>query len=74
MKDGKAEAIYDLDEFVSRFAGIDDDYLAKGDEFFDFCNTNPTYDEALAKYSERLFEAELNGEVEIHNGRVFLSS
>ncbi len=74
LKDGKAEAIYDLDEFVSRFAGIDDDYLAKGDEFFDFCNTNPTYDEALAKYSERLFEAELNGEIEIHKGRVILSS
>lgn len=72
LKDGKAEAIYDMDEFVSRFAGADKNSVSKSDDFFEFCGKNPAYDEALQKYSERIFEAELNGEIEILNGRVFI--
>jgi len=33
------------------------------DEFREFCKTNPNYDVALAKYPKRIFEAELNGEI-----------
>lgn len=70
LKEGKAEAIYDIDEFVSRFSTCNS--VVKKDDFTEFCIANPTYDEALAKYSQRVFEAELNGEIDIVNGRVVL--
>lgn len=44
----------------------------KTDNFIAFCTTNPTYDEALVKYPQRIFEAELSGEIEIRNGRIFV--
>lgn len=70
LKNGKAKAIYDIEEFVSQFAVGDTN--AKIDEFLSYCNTNPTYDEALSQYPERIFEAELGGDIEIRNGKVFL--
>ncbi|MFT7003769.1 MAG: DNA processing protein [Sulfurimonas sp.] len=69
LKSGKAKAIYDIDEFVSTFAGVDT-IEAVSDLFLDYCKTNPTYDEALKKYPSRVFEAELSGEITIQNGRV----
>jgi DNA processing protein len=69
VKENKAKVIYDIDEFVSRFfTSIVSDALS--DDFHEYCSANPTYDEALAKYPSRLFEAELSGEIEILNGRV----
>lgn len=70
LRDKKAKAIYDIDEFVSRFSTnkINTQYVK--DEFIEFCATNPTYDEALAKYPQRVFEAELNGDIKIKNGVV----
>lgn len=69
LKSGKAKAIYDIKEFVSKFADnkIKD---IKEDSFLDYCKTNPTYDEVLKKYPNRIFEAELSGEIIIENGRV----
>ncbi len=71
LQEGKAKAIYDIDEFVSRFATIELPH-AKMDEFTEFCKTNPNYDVALAKYPERIFEAELSGEIKVENAKVFL--
>ena len=70
LRDKKAEAIYDIDEFVSRFSTNKVDTLEAEDEFMEFCKRNPTYDAALAKYPQKLFEAELNGDIEIKNGIV----
>ena len=70
LKEGKAKAIYDIDAFVSRFGAVNIKE-AKEDPFFVFCEKNPTYEEALLKYPDRVFEAELNGEIEIRNGKVF---
>ena len=69
LKSGRAKAIYDIDEFVAKFAG-DEVEDVKSDTFVEFCKTNPTYDEALKKYPSRVFEAELSGEIFIENGRV----
>lgn len=71
LKEGKAKAIYDIDEFVAKFS---DSVCVKStsDEFIEFCKTNPTYDEAVEKYPQRVFEAELSGEIEIRNARVFV--
>ncbi len=76
LQEGKAKAIYDIDEFVARFSVAEFPHAkllhTKSDEFIDFCNTNPNYDLALAKYPERIFEAELSGEIKIENAKVFL--
>ncbi|MEF3192268.1 MAG: DNA-processing protein DprA [Campylobacterales bacterium] len=42
------------------------------DPFLAYCATSPIYDEALARYGSRLFEAELLGIIEIKDGRVRL--
>ena len=72
LKNQMAKAIYSIDEFVS--------YITKGDikkdiikdEFWQFCSTFPRYEEALRLYGDRVFEAELNGEIEVQNGVVYL--
>ncbi|WP_324171250.1 DNA-processing protein DprA [Sulfurimonas sp.] len=69
LKSLKAKAIYDIDEFVSRFASRDI-LENKVDDFIEFCKTNPTYELALKEYPQRVFEAELSGEIIIQNGRV----
>jgi DNA processing protein len=71
LQDGKAKAIYDIDEFCSQFGvtEIEDIML---DDFMKFCKTNPTYDEVLKRFPDRIFEAELSGEVKIENGIVVI--
>jgi len=70
LKNYKAKAIYDIEEFVSNFS--DNDLHVTSDEFLSYCDTNPTYEDALSKYKDRIFEAELSGEITIRNGKVFL--
>lgn len=71
LKEGKAKAIYDVESFVSRFGSLDKSKV-KLDEFIIFCQTSPTYEDALSKFPSRVFEAELNAEIEVRNGKVFL--
>ncbi len=71
LKEGNAKAIYDIDAFVSRFGTVDVTEIKK-DPFLNFCKNNPTYEEALSKYPDKVFEAELNGNIEVRNGKVFL--
>ncbi len=69
LKERKAEAIYDIDAFVSQFADRKkDENNQKEDEFLEFCRKNSAYEKVLSRYPSRLFEAELLGEIEIHNG------
>lgn len=70
---GKAKAIYDLNLFVSQFGGLTCKEI-KADDFLLYCQKNPTYEEALQKYPAKIFEAELEGIIEIKNARVYLSS
>ena len=72
LASGKAKAIYDIESFVSKFAVTMPSTEKKSDPFLVYCENNPSYDEVLEKFSERVFEAELNGEVEIINGKVIL--
>ena len=71
LSEGKAKAIYDIDVFVKQFGDIIITNK-KSDDFLDFCKTNPSYDETLAKFPSRVFEAELSGEIDIRNGQVFV--
>ena len=72
LDSGKAKAIYDIESFVTKFAGTLESVEKKSDVFLEYCESSPSYDEVLEKFSARVFEAELNGEVEIINGRVIL--
>ncbi|MEA3228166.1 MAG: DNA-processing protein DprA [Campylobacterota bacterium] len=70
LEDKKAEAIYDIDKFISQFSNI---VSKNSDDFLEYCKHNPTYEEVLKKFPDRVFEAELSGEIEIKNAIVFLT-
>jgi len=72
LNTGRAKAIYDIDEFVSRFSNIESNSDIVLDEFLEYCKTNPTYEEALKKYPHRIFEAELNGEIDVVNAKIII--
>ena len=72
LKEKTAEAIYSLEDFADRFGTVPAADLPR-DEFFYFCQNFPTVDEVLSRFGERLYEAELMGEVVIENGKVRLA-
>ena len=81
VEENKAEFIYDIEKFVLDFVGKDT-LCPKGkthlentsDDFITFCKSSPSYDEALAKFPDRVFEAELSGEIVVQNGKVILNN
>lgn len=70
LSEAKAEAIYDIDAFVAKFCASKSLQEIKKDPFIEFCKTNPTYDEAMAKFGAKVFEYELSGEIRIKNGKL----
>jgi DNA processing protein len=68
----KATPIYDIERFASLFGEVPSSASLKKDDFFYFCQTSPTLDEALAQFKEKVYEAELEGSITIHNGIVRL--
>lgn len=70
LEENKADAIYDVEKFVSKFVDTNVENSIT-DIFLEYCKTNPTYDSAVAKYSEKVFEYELSGKILINNGRIF---
>jgi len=71
LKESKAEVIYDIDTFVSQFGTLEPT-AEVFDEFLEYCKKNPSYEEALKKFPTRVFEAELSGEIEIRNAKVYM--
>jgi len=71
LDDTKAKAIYDIEKFCDMFSGVESKNI-KLDKFQDFCKTNPTYEETLKKFPDKIFEAELSGEIMVKNGLVYL--
>ncbi len=67
LKEGKAEAIYDIDSFADKFAKIE----VVEDEIILFCKNSPTYEEAYALFGDKILEYELEGKLEILNAKVF---
>ncbi len=72
LASGRAEAIYDIDAFVSRFSKKKSEVFKNNDPFLEYCKSNPSYDEALNKYAHKVFEAELNGDIDIVNAKIVL--
>jgi len=71
LQNNQAKVIYDIEKFVARFAQSDVKEL-KRSPFIEFCASNPSYEEALSQFGEDVFNAELNGEIEIKNARIYL--
>lgn len=73
VRKGLIEPIYDIDKFVN---DISPKELIQSpiiqDEFLNFCSSSPLYDEAVLKYSDKVFEYELLGKIEIKNGKIFV--
>ncbi len=64
LKNSLATAIYDVDEFVSQFGSI---CKHNYDGFLEFCKTNPTYEDGIKKFGDKVFENELNGKISVIN-------
>jgi len=71
VKKGLIEPIYDIDEFVENIAPKQIKTQIK-DEFLEYCQNSPLYDEAVSKYNDKVFEYELMGKIEIRNGKIFV--
>jgi DNA processing protein len=73
LEEGLAKPIYNIEKFASRYGSVPSDRSVIKDEFFYFCQGVPTLDEAIAKFEDRVYEAELEGMIIIENGLVRLS-
>jgi len=72
LEEGLAKPIYNLEIFANKYGIIPSNDTLKRDAFFYFCQTTPTLDDAICKYQERVYEAELEGLIQIENGLVRL--
>jgi DNA processing protein len=72
LESGVAKPIYDIESFANSYGVIPKNESIERDEFFYFCQTSPTLDEAILKFSTRVYEAELEGLISIENGLVRL--
>lgn len=72
VKDGVAKVIYDIDEFVGEFADVDSKGEALKDDVLIFCNKNPTYEEAVREFGDKIFEYELLGKITVENGKIYI--
>ncbi|MBN2767643.1 MAG: DNA-protecting protein DprA [Campylobacterales bacterium] len=68
----EAQAIYDIEEFASKWGNAVQNSEMKKDDFFYFCQKNPTLDEAVERFGERVYTEELEGTLVIKNGRVMM--
>ena len=71
IQKGLIEVIYDINDFIEKISGKKIDKVSK-DEILEFCSANPNYDEAFSKFPNKLFEYELEGKIEIKNGKVYV--
>jgi DNA processing protein len=71
LAEGKAEAIYDIDRFIEQ---VSKSSIRREitDPFLVFCFDSPTYEEAVSRFPDRVFEAEFKGSIEVRNGRVYV--
>ncbi|MBU1668353.1 DNA-protecting protein DprA [bacterium] len=72
LADGLAKPIYDIEAFANRYGVSPQNDGMEKDAFFYFCQSSPTLDDAIAKFGERVYEAELEGLISIENGLVRL--
>ena len=70
VKKGLIKVIYDIDEFIENICGIKN--IKIEDEVLEFCKNNPSYESAISKYPNKIFEYELEGKIKIENGKIIV--
>jgi len=70
LKNNLATAIYDIDDFVAKFGST---CKVEYNDFIEFCKLNPTYEEAINRYGDKVLEYELDGKISIKNNTVVIS-
>ncbi|MEA3373121.1 MAG: DNA-processing protein DprA [Campylobacterota bacterium] len=68
LADAEAEAIYDIDRFVQRWAMTK--HRQTDDPILQFCADGPTYEAAVTRFGDALFEYELEGKIKVVSGQV----
>lgn len=68
---GNAKAIYDVESFCAQFSNTPIS-SKQTDSFLEYCASNPTYDEAVLQYGEKVFEYELLGKIKVQNTKIYL--
>jgi len=69
VKKGLVEPIYDIEDFISKYTNTNK-IKKTADELLLFCESNPSYEEAVLKFGNRVFEYELEGKIAINNAKV----
>jgi len=69
LEAGEAEVIYDIDKFVAQYG---QSKIIEKDEFLQFCQSLPSYEETLQRFGEKLSLYELEGKITVKDGRVSL--
>jgi len=72
LEEGLAKPIYNIETFSNTFGVVPQNEATPKDAFFYFCQTSPTFDDAVAKFQDKVYEAELEGLICIENGLVRL--
>jgi len=72
LQEGKASIISNIEAFASSYGNAPQNASIDKDDFFYFCQQNPILDDAVAKFGERIYEAELCGQIIVSEGRVKL--
>lgn len=67
LEAGKAEAIYDIDAFAARYGQA---VRCTDDPFLEFCRANPSYETAVRRYPQEVFQYELEGRISVTAGRI----
>jgi len=67
LESKEAEAIYDIEKFVSKFGTLNGE---DEDDFIQYCRRSPSYEDAMKKFGQRVFEAELEGIIIVKDGRI----
>lgn len=70
----KAEVIQSIEDLLKRLGLQAKAEDQTDDPFLIYCQSHPTYEEAVARFSQELFEYELSGRIKIMQGRVYPSS
>ena len=73
LAEGLADPIYDVEAFSNMYGISPKNEDIEKDDFFYFCQKSPTLDSAIKKFSDRVYEAELEGLIFIENGLVRLA-
>ena len=66
LEKGLAKPIYNIEEFANQFGKV----VEVKNDFLDYLKQKPTVNEAISKFGNKIYEAELEGLIAIENGYI----